>query len=198
MCVRPLKFSLSTSRAVTKTVCAEQCDGRCFGPYVSDCCHRECAGGCSGPKDTDCFVRQIARKHNLPITFPPSLYDFLSFSHICLTHTSKDRSSSSLPRVRIFLFNICLSSSPPENDPRCLPADKLFVILRGCKSLTLRRSSKKQIGDSVFQLVSLLSSSSCLAREHTDRDDIVVVIHGNGSSNSITAVSACGHRQQNT
>lgn len=42
---------------VTKTVCAEQCDGRCFGPYVSNCCHRECAGGCSGPKDTDCFVR---------------------------------------------------------------------------------------------------------------------------------------------
>lgn len=188
MCVRPLKFSLSTSRAVTKTVCAEQCDGRCFGPYVSDCCHRECAGGCSGPKDTDCFVRHS----------PPSLSDFHSFSCICLTHTSKDLSSSSLPYIRIFLFNICLSSSPPENDPRCLPADKLFVILRGCKSLTLRRSSKKQIGDSVFQLVSLLSSSPCLAREHTDRDDIVVVIHGKGSSNSITAVSACGHRRQHT
>ncbi|KAG7239308.1 hypothetical protein INR49_029273, partial [Caranx melampygus] len=47
---------LLTSWAVTKTVCAEQCDGRCFGPYVSDCCHRECAGGCSGPKDTDCFA----------------------------------------------------------------------------------------------------------------------------------------------
>uniref|UniRef100_A0A672GT92 receptor protein-tyrosine kinase n=1 Tax=Salarias fasciatus TaxID=181472 RepID=A0A672GT92_SALFA len=42
--------------SLTKTVCAEQCDGRCFGPYVSDCCHRECAGGCSGPKDTDCFA----------------------------------------------------------------------------------------------------------------------------------------------
>ncbi|TWW80675.1 Receptor tyrosine-protein kinase erbB-4 [Takifugu flavidus] len=41
---------------VTKTVCAEQCDGRCFGPYISDCCHRECAGGCYGPKDTDCFA----------------------------------------------------------------------------------------------------------------------------------------------
>lgn len=49
----PLSFLHS---AVTKTVCAEQCDGRCFGPYVSDCCHRECAGGCYGPKDTDCFV----------------------------------------------------------------------------------------------------------------------------------------------
>uniref|UniRef100_A0A673C7G5 receptor protein-tyrosine kinase n=1 Tax=Sphaeramia orbicularis TaxID=375764 RepID=A0A673C7G5_9TELE len=45
-----------TSGSMTKTVCAEQCDGRCFGPYVSDCCHRECAGGCSGPKDTDCFA----------------------------------------------------------------------------------------------------------------------------------------------
>ncbi|XP_076879396.1 receptor tyrosine-protein kinase erbB-4-like isoform X2 [Brachyhypopomus gauderio] len=43
-------------QSLTKTVCAEQCDGRCFGPYVSDCCHRECAGGCSGPKDTDCFA----------------------------------------------------------------------------------------------------------------------------------------------
>uniref|UniRef100_A0A4W3J6B7 receptor protein-tyrosine kinase n=1 Tax=Callorhinchus milii TaxID=7868 RepID=A0A4W3J6B7_CALMI len=43
-------------KTITKTVCAEQCDGRCFGPYVSDCCHRECAGGCSGPKDTDCFA----------------------------------------------------------------------------------------------------------------------------------------------
>nr|XP_023836880.1 receptor tyrosine-protein kinase erbB-4-like [Salvelinus alpinus] len=41
---------------LTKTVCAEQCDGRCFGPWVSNCCHRECAGGCSGPKDTDCFA----------------------------------------------------------------------------------------------------------------------------------------------
>uniref|UniRef100_A0A672RE82 receptor protein-tyrosine kinase n=1 Tax=Sinocyclocheilus grahami TaxID=75366 RepID=A0A672RE82_SINGR len=47
---------ISGSFSVTKTVCAEQCDGRCFGPYVSDCCHRECAGGCSGPKDTDCFA----------------------------------------------------------------------------------------------------------------------------------------------
>ncbi|XP_075036420.1 receptor tyrosine-protein kinase erbB-4 isoform X1 [Mixophyes fleayi] len=41
---------------LTKIVCAEQCDGRCYGPYVSNCCHRECAGGCMGPKDTDCFA----------------------------------------------------------------------------------------------------------------------------------------------
>ncbi|KAM7375269.1 hypothetical protein PAMA_014389 [Pampus argenteus] len=48
--------SNNSNLGLTKTVCAEQCDGRCFGPYVSDCCHRECAGGCSGPKDTDCFA----------------------------------------------------------------------------------------------------------------------------------------------
>ncbi|XP_060754450.1 receptor tyrosine-protein kinase erbB-4-like [Neoarius graeffei] len=43
-------------QVLTKTVCADQCDSRCFSPYVSDCCHRECAGGCSGPKHTDCFA----------------------------------------------------------------------------------------------------------------------------------------------
>ncbi|KAG5214027.1 hypothetical protein JEQ12_009813, partial [Ovis aries] len=48
--------STNGSSGLTRTVCAEQCDGRCYGPYVSDCCHRECAGGCSGPKDTDCFA----------------------------------------------------------------------------------------------------------------------------------------------
>ncbi len=82
--VRPLKFSLYTSWAVTKTVCAEQCDGRCFGPYVSDCCHRECAGGCSGPKDTDCFVRHIAHTHTH--THPIALFITPSFSFLTFFH----------------------------------------------------------------------------------------------------------------
>ena len=46
-------FSPST---VTKTICAPQCNGHCFGPNPNQCCHDECAGGCSGPQDTDCFV----------------------------------------------------------------------------------------------------------------------------------------------
>uniref|UniRef100_A0AAQ4P9H2 receptor protein-tyrosine kinase n=1 Tax=Gasterosteus aculeatus aculeatus TaxID=481459 RepID=A0AAQ4P9H2_GASAC len=54
--MHPLVVPTNSSVTLTKTVCAEQCDGRCFGPYVSDCCHRECAGGCYGPKDTDCFA----------------------------------------------------------------------------------------------------------------------------------------------
>ncbi|XP_034440903.1 receptor tyrosine-protein kinase erbB-3a [Hippoglossus hippoglossus] len=41
---------------LTKTVCAPQCNRRCFGKSPSECCHIECAGGCTGPLDTDCFV----------------------------------------------------------------------------------------------------------------------------------------------
>uniref|UniRef100_A0A4W4DYT9 receptor protein-tyrosine kinase n=1 Tax=Electrophorus electricus TaxID=8005 RepID=A0A4W4DYT9_ELEEL len=41
---------------MTKTVCAPQCNSRCFGRSPSECCHIECAGGCTGPLDTDCFA----------------------------------------------------------------------------------------------------------------------------------------------
>uniref|UniRef100_A0A669EQ57 receptor protein-tyrosine kinase n=1 Tax=Oreochromis niloticus TaxID=8128 RepID=A0A669EQ57_ORENI len=49
-------FTSLDSLTVTKTVCAPQCSGRCFGRNPSECCHVECAGGCTGPKDTDCFA----------------------------------------------------------------------------------------------------------------------------------------------
>ncbi|TMS19060.1 Receptor tyrosine-protein kinase erbB-3 [Larimichthys crocea] len=45
-----------TCQILTKTVCAPQCNGRCFGLSPSECCHIECAGGCTGPLDTDCFA----------------------------------------------------------------------------------------------------------------------------------------------
>ncbi|XP_029908155.1 receptor tyrosine-protein kinase erbB-3a isoform X2 [Myripristis murdjan] len=45
-----------TCQILTKTVCAPQCNGRCFGRSPSECCHIECAGGCNGPLDTDCFA----------------------------------------------------------------------------------------------------------------------------------------------
>lgn len=48
-------FSLFVA-TVTKTVCAPQCNDRCFGTSPRDCCHIECAAGCKGPLDTDCFV----------------------------------------------------------------------------------------------------------------------------------------------
>uniref|UniRef100_A0A8C7YEX0 receptor protein-tyrosine kinase n=1 Tax=Oryzias sinensis TaxID=183150 RepID=A0A8C7YEX0_9TELE len=41
---------------LTHTVCAPQCNTRCFGTNPNECCHTECAGGCRGPLDTDCFA----------------------------------------------------------------------------------------------------------------------------------------------
>ncbi|KAI4892904.1 hypothetical protein NFI96_021483 [Prochilodus magdalenae] len=41
---------------LTKTVCAPQCHGRCFGTSPRDCCDTECAGGCTGRLETDCFA----------------------------------------------------------------------------------------------------------------------------------------------
>uniref|UniRef100_A0A8C4F7P5 Receptor protein-tyrosine kinase n=1 Tax=Dicentrarchus labrax TaxID=13489 RepID=A0A8C4F7P5_DICLA len=41
---------------LSKTVCAPQCNGRCFGTSPRDCCHTECAAGCKGPLDVDCFA----------------------------------------------------------------------------------------------------------------------------------------------
>ncbi|MFT7801065.1 receptor tyrosine-protein kinase erbB-3-like isoform X2 [Arapaima gigas] len=43
-------------QTLTKTICAPQCNGRCFGTQPSECCHMECAGGCTGPHNTDCFA----------------------------------------------------------------------------------------------------------------------------------------------
>uniref|UniRef100_A0A671R9H5 receptor protein-tyrosine kinase n=1 Tax=Sinocyclocheilus anshuiensis TaxID=1608454 RepID=A0A671R9H5_9TELE len=48
--------NLSVYISVTKTVCAPQCHGHCFGTNPNECCHTECAGGCIGPRDTDCFA----------------------------------------------------------------------------------------------------------------------------------------------
>ncbi|KAK1796502.1 hypothetical protein P4O66_009540 [Electrophorus voltai] len=47
---------MDSCQNLTKTVCAPQCNSRCFGRSPSECCHIECAGGCTGPLDTDCFA----------------------------------------------------------------------------------------------------------------------------------------------
>lgn len=41
---------------LTKVVCSEQCESRCFGPGSNECCRPDCAGGCSGPYKRDCFA----------------------------------------------------------------------------------------------------------------------------------------------
>lgn len=91
-------------------------------------------------------------------TLPHSLTLFTSFISAFNTHVQwpkkKERKKIILSTLILLpiphlLSNICLPSSPPENDPLCLPADKLFVILWCCKSLPQRRSLKDKLGDSV-------------------------------------------------
>ncbi|XP_062272115.1 receptor tyrosine-protein kinase erbB-3a [Scomber scombrus] len=45
-----------TCQSLTKSVCAPQCNGRCFGRTPGECCHIECAGGCTGNLNTNCFA----------------------------------------------------------------------------------------------------------------------------------------------
>lgn len=64
--------------SVTKTVCAPQCNGRCFGTSPRDCCHIECAAGCKGPLDVDCFVSVVGFEPYLSTSKPYTLLGFNS------------------------------------------------------------------------------------------------------------------------
>uniref|UniRef100_A0A4W5Q6I8 receptor protein-tyrosine kinase n=1 Tax=Hucho hucho TaxID=62062 RepID=A0A4W5Q6I8_9TELE len=100
------------SPSVTKTVCAPQCNGRCFGTSPRDCCHIECAGGCNGPQDIDCFVSDencfclstlIYNKQTFQMETNPNAkyqYGSICVSH-CPTHFVVDGSS-------------CVSGCPPD------------------------------------------------------------------------------------
>lgn len=66
-----------TCLSVTKTVCAPQCNGHCFGRSPSECCHIECAGGCSGPLDTDCFVSSLVTRIRLTSIYLSLCYQLL-------------------------------------------------------------------------------------------------------------------------
>ncbi|KAM9455172.1 receptor tyrosine-protein kinase erbB-4-like [Clarias gariepinus] len=108
---------------LTKTVCAEQCDSRCFGPYVSDCCHRECAGGCSGPKHTDCFACTNFNDSSACVTQCPQpyIYNPTTFQ---LEHN---------PKVRYTYGAFCVTTCPHNfvvdhsSCVRACPSNKMEV-----------------------------------------------------------------------
>ncbi|KAF5916790.1 hypothetical protein HPG69_012149, partial [Diceros bicornis minor] len=57
---------------LTKTICAQQCSGRCRGRSPSDCCHNQCAAGCTGPRESDCLVcRKFRDEATCKDTCPP-------------------------------------------------------------------------------------------------------------------------------
>ncbi|XP_060716375.1 receptor tyrosine-protein kinase erbB-4-like isoform X1 [Tachysurus vachellii] len=108
---------------LTKTVCADQCDSRCFSPYLSDCCHRECAGGCLGPKHTDCFACTNFNDSGACMTQCPQpfIYNPTSFQ---LEHN---------PKVRYMYGAFCVKKCPHNfvvdhsSCVRACPSNKMEV-----------------------------------------------------------------------
>uniref|UniRef100_A0A3B4TVN1 Receptor protein-tyrosine kinase n=1 Tax=Seriola dumerili TaxID=41447 RepID=A0A3B4TVN1_SERDU len=114
---------------LTKTVCAPQCNGRCFGINPSECCHIECAGGCTGPLDTDCFA---CRNFNNSGSCVPLCPQTLIYNK----HTFKLEPN---PNAKYQYGSICVAQCPTNflvDGSSCVsncPSDKMEVEKNGVK-----------------------------------------------------------------
>uniref|UniRef100_A0A3Q2P386 receptor protein-tyrosine kinase n=1 Tax=Fundulus heteroclitus TaxID=8078 RepID=A0A3Q2P386_FUNHE len=112
-----------TSVSVTKTICAPQCNSRCFGRNPNECCHIECAGGCKGPLDTDCFA---CKNFNNSGSCVPQCPQTLIYNK----HTFKMERN---PNAKYQYGSICVAHCPKNfvvDDSSCVsscPADKTEV-----------------------------------------------------------------------
>uniref|UniRef100_A0A3Q1C6L6 Receptor protein-tyrosine kinase n=1 Tax=Amphiprion ocellaris TaxID=80972 RepID=A0A3Q1C6L6_AMPOC len=118
-----------TCQILTKTVCALQCNGRCFGTKPSDCCHSECAGGCTGPLDTDCFA---CRNFNNLGSCVPQCPQTLIYNK----HTFKMEPN---PNAKYQYGSLCVAQCPTNfvvDGSSCVsscPSDKMEVEKNGVK-----------------------------------------------------------------
>ncbi|CAL8339089.1 unnamed protein product [Merluccius merluccius] len=118
-----------TCQILTKTVCAPQCNDRCFGKSPSECCHIECAGGCLGPLDTDCFA---CRNFNNSGSCVPQCPQTLIYNK----HTFKLEPN---PSAKYQYGSICVAQCPPNfvvDESSCVsscPSDKMEVEKKGVK-----------------------------------------------------------------
>uniref|UniRef100_A0A4W6EI95 receptor protein-tyrosine kinase n=1 Tax=Lates calcarifer TaxID=8187 RepID=A0A4W6EI95_LATCA len=111
------------------TVCAPQCNGRCFGQNPSECCHIECAGGCTGPLDTDCFACRNFNNSGpcVPLCPQPLIYN---------KHTFKLEPN---PDAKYQYGSICVAQCPTNfvvDGSSCVsncPIDKMEVEKNGVK-----------------------------------------------------------------
>uniref|UniRef100_A0A3Q0TBX2 receptor protein-tyrosine kinase n=1 Tax=Amphilophus citrinellus TaxID=61819 RepID=A0A3Q0TBX2_AMPCI len=123
-------FYKSHSLSVTKTVCAPQCNGRCFGRNPSECCHIECAGGCTGPQDTDCFA---CRNFNNSGSCVPQCPQTLIYNKV--TYKMEPN-----PNAKYQYGSICVAQCPKNfvvDGSSCVsncPSDKTEVEKNGVKT----------------------------------------------------------------
>ncbi|ELV12036.1 Receptor tyrosine-protein kinase erbB-3, partial [Tupaia chinensis] len=116
-------------RSLTKTICAPQCNGHCFGPNPNQCCHDECAGGCSGPQDTDCFACRHFNDSGacVPRCPQPLVYNKLTFQ------------LEPNPHTKYQYGGVCVASCPHNfvvdqtSCVRACPPDKMEVDKNGLK-----------------------------------------------------------------
>uniref|UniRef100_H3DAT2 Receptor protein-tyrosine kinase n=1 Tax=Tetraodon nigroviridis TaxID=99883 RepID=H3DAT2_TETNG len=114
---------------LTKTVCAPQCNFRCFGRSPGECCHSECAGGCTGPLDTDCFA---CRKFNDSGSCVPQCPMALIYNKYTFRLEPN-------PNAKFQFGSICVAQCPPNflvdgtSCVRSCPADKMEVEKNGVK-----------------------------------------------------------------
>ncbi|KAK5872340.1 hypothetical protein PBY51_013053 [Eleginops maclovinus] len=114
---------------LTKTVCALQCNGRCFGRNPSDCCHIECAGGCTGSLDTDCFACRNFNNSGACVPLCPQ-------NLIYNKHTFKLEPN---PNAKYQYGSICVAQCPTNflvDESSCVsscPSDKTEVEKNGVK-----------------------------------------------------------------
>ncbi|XP_027858165.1 receptor tyrosine-protein kinase erbB-3a [Xiphophorus couchianus] len=119
----------NSCQTLTKTVCAPQCNSRCFGRSPSECCHIECAGGCNGPLDTDCFAcKNFNNSGSCVLQCPQTV--------IYNKHTFKMEDN---PNAKYQYGSICVAQCPPNfvvDGSSCVrncPADKMEVEKNGAK-----------------------------------------------------------------
>ncbi|XP_059185398.1 receptor tyrosine-protein kinase erbB-3a isoform X2 [Centropristis striata] len=118
-----------TCQILTKTVCAPQCNSRCFGRSPSECCNIECAGGCNGPLETNCFA---CRNFNNSGACVPLCPQTLIYNK----HTFKLEPN---PNAKYQYGSICVTQCPPNfivDGSSCVstcPAGKMEVPKNGVK-----------------------------------------------------------------
>uniref|UniRef100_A0A673LKL0 Receptor protein-tyrosine kinase n=1 Tax=Sinocyclocheilus rhinocerous TaxID=307959 RepID=A0A673LKL0_9TELE len=134
---------------LTKTVCAPQCNSRCFGRSPSECCHIECAGGCTGPLDTNCFA---CRNFNNSGSCVPQCPQALIYNKVTFKLEPN-------PNAKYQYGTICVSHCPSKNKHNLLH-DHLCVF------------SIITVFSLVFSLCAACVGTGTLSRQTVDSQNI--------------------------
>uniref|UniRef100_A0A3B4AP98 receptor protein-tyrosine kinase n=1 Tax=Periophthalmus magnuspinnatus TaxID=409849 RepID=A0A3B4AP98_9GOBI len=117
----------SQCQILTKTVCAPQCNGRCFGTSPRDCCHSECAAGCQGPLDVDCFACRHFNDSGSCVRQCPQN----------LIYNKQMFQMEPNPNAKYQYGSICVSQCPSNSCVSVCPPDKMEVERGGQRQCEL-------------------------------------------------------------